>query len=192
MYTFRTNCAVAKRTTEAFVQRVNVGGVSQRMEYEKQVVWILESSSRRVYMHGGEELKESGSFNDHYGFLTSMDQVEEAKSLCATYKIDEASSLELVILLTVHLRPCVETEECLAHNAKAEASGLKRMYAEVPNEWRKEEMRDGERYWPTLEPEIIAKDVLVWTSKSSDAENEARAAAARDLYGARLADPVTA
>ncbi|MBC8741844.1 hypothetical protein F6X40_35440 [Paraburkholderia sp. UCT31] len=172
MSTFKTHCPVVKRTTETFTEFVTVGGERRRMTFEKDIVWIQESETKRLFRHGGEVLKEGSTTTDYYGYLTSFrDENESSERSMQFYGITPESSLELVLMTTIRLSPATETAETLEHNRK-KLPDYKAQYADVPNDWRQEVVADGETLWPYLQPIKLAQEV-VWSSKNTPEQNEA-------------------
>ena len=110
---FYSSCPVVKRSSETFVQYVNIGGQRTRHEFIKPIVWLQESEATIQYLHGGQKINvASSTYNDYYGYLTSVEGVQTDFSKIATlFAITTESSLELVIKATVFLRPAIETPE---------------------------------------------------------------------------------
>lgn len=178
MTTFRTACPVAKRTEEAFVQRVTIGGESKRFEHVKPIIWIQESESKIVFLHGGRVLREESTHTDFYGYLTSFrtgpDAVVNPEGIANAYGITRESSLELVVRTMVFLQPAYESPETIEHN-RTKPTNYKPMYAHVPDDWRKEAentLFPGELMYPRLE-RIELGTGIVWSSKNTPDENEA-------------------
>lgn len=105
---FHSRCPVVAVETLKLVRFVSVNGLSKMaaMSFDEEIHWLRESQAQVVFRHGGEVLKEGSTFNDFYGFLTSVTgAVDEAENLCGRYKVDAASSLEIAVLATVTDKP---------------------------------------------------------------------------------------
>jgi hypothetical protein len=49
LHTFRTGNPIVARTTETFVEHVMIGGERKRMEFERPIIWLMESETRLIY-----------------------------------------------------------------------------------------------------------------------------------------------
>lgn len=166
---FRSQCPIVDRTQETFVDFVYVGGERQRVEFTKPINWLQESESRIQYLHGGKLLKECSTYNDYYGYLTSIDP-EPAIELCNHYGITPESTLELVILTTVFQKPATETPDTIERN-RSQPANYKTIHAYVPDSWRKESEEDGHKIFPILGNRTLHEGV-VWSSKNTPEQNE--------------------
>jgi hypothetical protein len=169
---FHTGSPVIERTVETFVEHVAVGGENRRVEFEKTIVWLLESSTQILFRHGGRVLKEGGTYNDWYGVLKSINgAMEDAAVSAAAYDVSTQSSLEIVLVSKVMHTPAFEPPDAVAENA-SRADNYRKRYAYVPIGWRQERMEDGEMRWPTLEPKVLVSEE-VWSTRRTDRENDA-------------------
>jgi len=176
MTTFYTGCPVAQRRAERFVQCVAAGGERLRVEFYRDVVWLQESESQCLFLHGDRVLKEGPKHNDFYGYLTSCDlDALSPHRLAEDYGINPESSLELRVRTKVYLRPAVETPETLQNNLRQPRS-FKEMYAQVPDDWCQEVEINGERIFPSLQRKELGA-AIVWSSRDSTVANALRLAA---------------
>lgn len=77
--------------------------------FTRKIMWIRESESTVSFWHAGKEIKSSSTFNDFYGYLTSIDSaIKDAKKLAKVYSVNEDSTLEIRVELTVYEKPVVE------------------------------------------------------------------------------------
>jgi len=170
MNTFHTSLQVVKRGAELLCQHVLVGGESKKVEFTKEVLWLQGSESDLLFMHGGKDIKKLTTRNDFYGYLSSCEMDDEILGILKHYKIDQSSTIELVIRATVFLSPAIETAETIANNLRKPET-YKSEYAYIPDDWRKESLSDdGKPYWPTLNREELLTRV-VWSSKNSAEQN---------------------
>lgn len=164
---FHSSSSVEKRTTETFVDSVVVGGERQRVEFQREIVWLRVSESRLVYRHGGVDLKAESVRTDFDGPFTSIEpEHHDVERLLHLYQIDRASTLELVIVARVLLRPCVETPECARYNAQ-HAGQRKSQWVTPPANWSYEKFDEhGVRLYPRL-ADVELCDEVVWSSQAS-------------------------
>jgi hypothetical protein len=183
MSQYRTECPTSK-TTEKFVQFVEVGGTRQKTPFEREVIWVQESETALLFMHGGKIVRQGPVTNDYYGYLTSFTRAEAhgAQLLAQEYGVTPESTLEVHLVATITRRPCIETEADQAVNAAA--TGLSRQYTQIPSEWRQEKMVDGEPLYPDLEAVIVATGI-VWSSKNSAMQNAGLAQAFAEQWAVR-------
>lgn len=188
MSTFYTSCPAVRRTVETFTQFISVGGESQRVEFTRPIVWIQESESQLLFLHGGEILEEGETHNDFYGYLSSMDLRESVNRLMRKFQITADSSLELVVATRVAQRPARETEECLAYNV-GRSPRQKAMYAYLDDDWRQHTVEDGEERLRRLGTSMLGQ-AHTWSSRLSPEENAALAAAFISRWQVTSGEPV--
>lgn len=161
---------VAGKEIVDFVQSVIAGGKSKEIAFSREIIWLRESQSRNVEMHGGEYLNQGlgddySQWTDFYGFCTSLDAgLGAAKRDCKRFAVDEDSSLVLAIEGRVIDRPVLFGEA-------PKREGWRTGYDWVPLEWRLVEVetetcKDGSTYsWhPRLESRIVKPWTTVWSS----------------------------
>lgn len=172
MNSFYTSCKIAKRTQEALGQWADIGGERKRIEFTKEILWLQESESQVLYMHGGKVLKDASINNDFYGYLSSIKgAIEEAEAAASRFGVTQQSSLDVVVQTKVFLDPVMEIKETSEYN-RTKKDTRKEQYAYVPNDWRKEVVVEGERQWPALERVELATEI-VWSSKHTPEQNAA-------------------
>ncbi|MDT8925222.1 hypothetical protein RBE51_20730 [Pseudomonas taiwanensis] len=183
MSQFRTECPTSK-TTEKFVQFVDVGGKRQKMPFEREVVWVQESETTLLFMHGGKVVRQGPVTNDYYGYLTSFTRTDAhgAELLAQEYGVTPESTLEIHLVTTITRRPCLETEADQVANG--EASGQRRQYSHLPDTWRQETVVDGEVRYLDLEAVTVATG-LVWSSKNAAEQNASLAQAFAQQWAAQ-------
>lgn len=173
--TIYSNSPIARRTMETFAQFVDVGGSRQRVEFQREIVWLVESTSQPEFLHGGEVLHEGSASGDYYGFLTSI-SAKDASELALTYAIDAASTLELRVQTSISLVPHFENDECKKYNATKQPN-YKSKWDYVPNDWRQERVDpdspEGHLLHPMIEPIVLVAPHTTWSSKRSEQENVA-------------------
>ncbi|WP_241032664.1 MULTISPECIES: hypothetical protein [Pseudomonas] len=182
MVTDNTSCPVVRRNIETFHQSVYLGGVHSMESFERPILWIQESETRVLYLHGGKVLHNGPDYGDYYGYLTSFinrneddDKTSEAK----TFGITCQSTLEMQLVTRIHQIPMIETDADRQENASRATRGLKtRQYTRIPEDWRKEmacEHSPSGKYYPGLE-KVMVVEVVTWSSKRTKEENQAFAA----------------
>jgi hypothetical protein len=172
MATFRTKCSVFRHTKETFVERVIVAGQPARFEFTKDILWVLQSESQQLFVHGRRVLKEGATCNDYYGYLTSTKQDSPSyESICTHWGVSRESSLEIQRMTTVFLSPAIETDANREENLRY--PDHLPMYSYIPDGWRQESMEDGDMWFRRLERVAIAEEVT-WSSKLTPAENAAK------------------
>lgn len=183
MSQFRTECPTSK-TTEKFVQFVEVGGALQKKPFEREVIWVQESETALFFMHGGKIVRQGPVTSDYYGYLTSFTRTDAhgTELLAQEYGVTSESTLEIHLVTTITRRPYLETEADQAMNATA--TGLSRQYTPIPSTWRQEVVVDGEPRYPDLEAVKIATG-LVWSSKNSAEQNASLAHAFAEQWAAQ-------
>lgn len=178
-----TRCPVVRRNVETFHQSSTIGGEHKMQAFERPVLWVQESSTQVVYLHGGKILMKGEDYSDYFGYLTSFrnrDDDYDKTSSASHYDITQDSTLEMQLITRIVQVPMIETNDDRAYNARAaEQDKLTRQFSRIPEEWRKEmpcEDSPTRKYYPRLEPVLVVESVM-WTSKRSAAENEAFALA---------------
>ncbi|CAN7784500.1 hypothetical protein LJR175_008407 [Variovorax sp. LjRoot175] len=183
---FYSSCPMVRRSSETFVEWSTIGGERRRFEFEREILWLQESEAVLRFVHGGEELRHESTHNDFYGYLTAAQGLDnDARRAAESYSVTAESSLVIEILSRVFQRPVVETEEARKYNLTKPQSH-KSQWADVPDEWRKEEKVDGETLFPRLARIELGEEV-VWSSKLSQDENAARLAAFKARWPAAQA-----
>jgi len=178
---FFTACQVAKRTLETFVQHFSIGGQQQRFAFTKEILWLLSSESQILVMHGGKVLVERETHNDHHGYLSSMDMLDECRSLAAAYSITDESSASIVIKTTIFLDPAFESPENLLANERR-PTNRKAVYSHPPEDWRTELLtEDAPPTYPRLRRVVLA-DEITWSSKDTPQQNASKASAFRERW----------
>ena len=168
--TFYSSCPEVRRTRETFVQYANIGGTRQRCEFEREIVWLRESRAQLKLIHCEKEVADVGTMTDYYGYLTAIRPEGLAlETILERYSITRNTDLVLIVVATIAETPVVETPEIATANRNKPAD-RKSQWANVPDDWRKEAVIDGEKVWPRLEEIVRATDV-VWSSKNYASEN---------------------
>lgn len=168
---FHTSCPIVKTTHESLCQWLTVGGVYQKAEFVKEVLWIQESESQLLFQHGGKTLKEGSTYNDYYGYLSSL-VIDSPTSLetATYYGISIDSSLTLLVKTKVFLRPAIESSDDALYN-KRKKDTHRHQYSNLPETWRKEELHhDGTLIYPQIERVSITEDVT-WSSQNTAEQN---------------------
>lgn len=128
-----------------------IGGVQQRHEFQREVVWLRESEARLQLVHRGCEVKELSTFNDFYGYHSAIKpEKSELDSICRTYAINSSTQLALIVVATVFEHPVVETPEVAKANREKQPN-RKHQWVTVPDDWRNEVEIVGDKTWPRLE-----------------------------------------
>ncbi|WP_227461620.1 class II SORL domain-containing protein [Cupriavidus pauculus] len=179
----RTHCPVKETSQETFVENVMVGGVPHRMTFEKAVKWVQMSEAQASLYHGDALVRDVGSYNDFYGYLTCISaDVSDADMAQAArrFHITRASTLELRLTCTVFLLPVVETEENAEFN-RTRLPSQPAQYSRVPRNWWKELTEDGKAVTRVLDRVDLGHGT-VWSSKNTPEENAALQAAFRQEW----------
>ncbi|MBP5959856.1 hypothetical protein [Pseudomonas aeruginosa] len=170
MSPIRTCSPIAKRTTETFVDHVNIGGERQRVEFQREVIWLQESETQLLYVHGGKILTKGPCHNDYYGYLTSLNPQElGALNLADHFSVDQQSALDIQLVTTVFLIPVHESNENKEHN-RTKPADYRDHYSYIPDGWRYERQSDGHTIYPQPEREELGKEI-VWSTQWSEEEN---------------------
>lgn len=122
--------------------------------FEKTVNWLIETTSKIKFLHEGVELKEGSEYSDFYGYLSCIDEesISEIDRLKKRYKINEKSTLEIVLELNVNLIPLLDCEVENSFNS------LKNYYI-LPNRITNYKEEITELYW--TEKDIAKKTELL-------------------------------
>lgn len=140
------------------------------IEVPTEVFWLRESSSDLVFVHGGKVVHRFCSYNDYYGFLCSLECVDEALHYADLYSVDKTSTAEFQVVMTIKDTPVLEaiSAEAKAHNARADAGeNIKRKWRRFPSrDLTLRVCEDGETRYPSLEERIVMESEVVWTTKS--------------------------
>lgn len=165
---------IVDRVPMQFFQHVTVGGVRELAEFEKDIVWLARSEATWAYMHGGHVLKEGSTYNDFYGYLTSVTHsIADLPSLAEKYSITTESSLSLELRAKVFLRAYQENDECAEWNATATERKMKFKFLTVPSDYCVPHIvgDDNDRKsYQSLSSLEVTRD-LVWTSQNTDDAN---------------------
>lgn len=156
-------------------QQATIGGKTQFHPFKREVVWVASSETRLDYWHGGQLLKEGATFNDFYGYLTSMQLDGLHLRAAEKFNVNQQSTLELRLITSIFLTPYYEDDECRRWNGDAHELNVKYKLLELPSEYRipfEEDYGDGIKvYYKTLE-RITAVEKTTWCSQLSQEENE--------------------
>lgn len=170
---------IVDRRKMRLFQQATIGGKTRFHPFEKEVAWVASSETRLEFWHGGQLLKEDATFNDFYGYLTSMRFDDDMHLRVAEkFKIDQQSTLELRLITSIFLTPYYEDDECRRWNSDALERNVKYKLLDLPSEYRtpfEEDYGDGlKTYYKTLE-RIVAVEETTWSSQLSPKDNEKRA-----------------
>lgn len=100
-------CPVVRNETMTLWVEIDVPGRRELVPFEREILWIRESSTELRLVHRGAEIVQDGSYNDFYGFLTSLEN-REGKDLFRRYKIKRGDTLQLVATTTITDAPHLE------------------------------------------------------------------------------------
>jgi hypothetical protein len=167
----QTKGPIYKISDEDLLQFVSVGGERQPISFSKKVVWVAESTTELEYHHGDKILKKGTSYNDYYGFLTSIDD-KAASDFAESFGITHESSLILVCRTIVELTPYLETEQHKAYNAD-KLPCQTRHFDQAPNEWLQRNVPEeihSPSYRTFRTPVVLASEIS-WSSKNTSEEN---------------------
>ncbi|WP_146039583.1 MULTISPECIES: hypothetical protein [unclassified Variovorax] len=175
-----------RRTTETFVERLLVGGERQTFHFEREIVWLQESEAMVRFVHGGKEIKHGSTHTDFYGYLSAAEHlVDEAARTAQAFSVTTESSLAIEVVARVHQRPVTEPEEARKYNATKPAN-YKSRWGEVPDDWRKDVLVDGEALSRSFARVELAEE-LVWTSKQTAQANQGLLAVFQARWAVRTA-----
>jgi hypothetical protein len=171
MNTFSTAARVVDSTNQNFVQHTFVGGEQVRNEFSKTILWLQETETQVMFVHGGNVLREGSTYNDFYGYMTSIEAAnDEIVRLQKHFGITDESTITLLLTTKVFRLPALETDETRAENSRR-PENYKKAYASVPREWLVETVCDGETQLQRLTQQVIATEVI-WSSKMTAAQIE--------------------
>jgi hypothetical protein len=102
------------------------GGSSFVHNDTAEIIWLLSSEAVVEVLHGGEVLKKSSTHNDHYGFLTSIQNMEDyIERYAKHYSIGCESTAEIRLSVNMCATPYMEKDADKVHNATASDEGGK-------------------------------------------------------------------
>ena len=172
---FSTGGKVARTSKEnLWGEARHPAGGSQMVEFEQEIIWVEETESEVLFLHGGEEVGAFGKYTDFYGYGTSFcganGAVAAAKQLAEKFGVTADSSAEIVVKVTTFQEPAVRatSEDARKQNAKADENpNWKRKFARVPEGWRtRREVDDidGKKHfmYPRLERQVLTEET-VWS-----------------------------
>jgi hypothetical protein len=100
------------------------GGSSFVREDTAKIIWLLSSEATVEVLHGGEVLKSSSTHNDYYGFLTSMQNMQDCiERYARRYAIERNSTAEIRLSVNMCATPYIEKDADHVHNATASDDG---------------------------------------------------------------------
>ena len=139
-----------------FKQSTKVGMGYTSIEFGQEIYWTTQSESIIEFRHGGRVVDTRSTFNDYYGFMTSIKHaVEEAKYLAKLYEVTEDSSMVISVRTTVKKVPYVRTPRC--EQTDLSDVVIRHPMESVPSEWKLQNDLP-------LEPQIISEEIT-WSSK---------------------------
>lgn len=154
---------VIKRETMQLFERATIAGQLQFVPFEREILWVRESSAKVYLRHRGVEISPLATFNDFYGYLTSVQHaVLEAPRYHEQFKIQQDDALTIEIELSVCDRPLLEdtSPAGVEHNRQ----WARRQYLASDHGWyTSDQPRDDGRY-PRLETRVFVNHELVWTT----------------------------
>lgn len=172
-----SSCPIAARRRHTFVEYVQLGGDRRRMDFEKDIVWLQKAEATSKYMHGGEELKDRGTYVDSPHYLSCIEPaIHRVDQGIKTYSIDKSSTLSLVIEAKIELVPVIEAEEDRIFNQSRLPDEYKKwVYPHF--DWRGMTRRDiasagTDAFHRRLGPIELCKQI-VWSSQWDDEQNAA-------------------
>lgn len=186
---YHSSCPVIREGLTDCAQRLHVGSNTiSFVPFLENILWLRESEAQVSYWHGNKMLKEGSTCGDYYGYLTSLKSaVEDAQESKETYSVDENSSLEIRVYCAIEEIPVTYTpndhdlgqkkayniishDKFWFHNEPT----ILNKYLEVMNSSSDFQSRH-EAYDKIehllIQRKIIAKEILVWSSKNSLEEN---------------------
>jgi hypothetical protein len=114
-----TSCPVVRDEVTKLWMEVQVPGKRELFAFERRILWIRESSTKLVLQHRGAHVDDVVTFNDFYGFLTSLDH--DPSEYFKRFKILPGDALQLVATTTITDSPHLpdESDDALRWNADA-------------------------------------------------------------------------
>lgn len=171
MNTHHSSCPIVRDELMTLWESVEAGGGTQLIQFQKRILWLRESETQIVLRWDGQDFKEKYTFNDWYGYLTSLEGAigyDIAKAVEADVKIKDIPVLE------------DDTREGKEWNAR---KGLKRQYRLIycghPDyrQWFTSDKRGEGQYAgrPILEEKTVLECKGIYTSRNpKSAEDAAR------------------
>lgn len=174
MSTFHSLCPVVRDESMTLFERVEVDGRARFLPITKRILWLRESNTKLVLRHDGVEVDDRSSFNDWYGFLTSLTGtiIDDAKSLAERFKVGPGDRLSVDLDVTVTDRPAMEDTSPDARQAAERWAGqrYRKSYVSVPSEyggsrWHLSDVVGENGCWPPrLEPVGVAAVTAIYST----------------------------
>src|ERR1700733_8024643 len=102
-------CPVVLNEVMQLFERVEVGGKSMFVPVNARILWLRSSETTVIYRHDGEIIREVGTLNDFYGFLSSLDcAMGDATSAAKRLKVGKADRLSVDLDVTITDTPVME------------------------------------------------------------------------------------
>lgn len=107
------NGPVVRTETLKLFEFVEAGGTHQLIQFEREIVWIRESTTQVMLRLDSFDVDESSTFTDFYGFLTSLTGAitDDVKRMANHWKLKQGErfAVELDTVITdLPLLPCNE------------------------------------------------------------------------------------
>lgn len=114
-------------------QRVNVAGQDKFVPFEQTILWLRESSTKIVLRHDDVEVNDGSTFNDFYGYLTSLEGAvkDEVKKNANHYRVGRGDRLSVDLDIEI-----IEVAVMLTESELPDAqNAYKNAYLQI--EWHK-------------------------------------------------------
>lgn len=147
-------CGPFRVENKTLRQRVTIGGVSETVPFVAKIYWNKTSESVIEFHHGGIKLDERSTYNDYYGFMTSVEEAKsQAKRFATRFSVTPESSLSIVVRTTVREVPYIRTARCEMSDLNDDK--IRHQVEGIPADWL-----DGDVH---LESKIL--DETTWSTK---------------------------
>ena len=154
-------CPVVRTETMKLWTEVAVPGKRELFPFERTILWVRESSTELRLMHRGIEIASAGTYNDYYGFLTSLD-CREGKDCFKRYGLKRGDTLQLVATTTITDEPLLEDTSRDAVDWNKTAQRKKYLAIDSSTWWFTSNEPAGKNcfggpWYPRLQPIEVAK-----------------------------------
>lgn len=148
-----TSCPIVKTQFLGLVEKLNTSsGVPAFTSFNKQIVWVRESSATVAMFYKGEFIKSFNTNNDFYGYLTSIKlAILDAEKMMKQYKVKSKDHLEFRVLVDILDTPYLLPE-------KEEKFGVKQKFLNVGENWYVHNQKKIDEYQASIKKSLDAQD----------------------------------
>lgn len=171
-------CHVVRDATMTLFDRVEVGGVTTMLPFQRRVLWLRESEANIVLRWDGKhEVDGIATLCDYYGYLRSVEAAvtEYAATHAKAYKLTKADRLSVDVDVTITEIPVLEdtSQEAKDDAERYQGKNYRKSYNRVPTGYdnkgpwyTSDNSVDG--MWPRLKPVVYFEKQSFYTTLRSD------------------------